>query len=336
LFGDRIFEDYEERFLRRNIQRRLALNLLRPFEFVRLVFTPYTRSDLAMDIYDKEVFGGATFDDLAKADGPLLSINATDLDVGTVFSFMQSDFNLICSDLSQLRVSQAVTASSAVPGIFAPLRLKNFAGSCGFPEPLWIKQALAKPSESRRRHHEALSAVTYLDSEKRPNLYLVDGGVADNIGARRILANVIESGGFWELAREQEIEIPEFVLYIVVNAQAGGAHTWVQRSGVPSLASVLSAVSSVGIYRYNFETVELLRESAEKWAREASQRGVRVSTSVAEVAFENLSDEKERDFFNGVKTSFDLDDETVDRLIEVGGRLLRESGDFKEFLAGLR
>jgi len=34
-----------------------------------------------------------------------------------------------------------------------------------------------------------------------------------------------------------------------------------------------------------------------------------------------------------VKTSFSLDDETVDRLIAVGGRLLRESPDFKDFLA---
>ena len=32
-------------------------------------------------------------------------------------------------------------------------------------------------------------------------------------------------------------------------------------------------------------------------------------------------------------TSFNLDDTTVDRLIEVGGRLLRESQDFQDFLA---
>ena len=42
------------------------------------------------------------------------------------------------------------------------------------------------------------------------------------------------------------------------------------------------------------------------------------------------------DFFNAVGTSFNLDDETVDRLIEVGRRLLRESPDFQQLVASLR
>ncbi len=55
-----------------------------------------------------------------------------------------------------------------------------------------------------------------------------------------------------------------------------------------------------------------------------------------EVAFEALADEEEREFFNNVATSFKLDDETVDRLIEVGGRLLRESPEFAKLLTELR
>ena len=54
-----------------------------------------------------------------------------------------------------------------------------------------------------------------------------------------------------------------------------------------------------------------------------------------EVSFELLEDREEREFFENVKTSFDLDDETVDRLIEVGGRLLRESPDYQEFFGSL-
>jgi NTE family protein len=74
LFGERIFDDFEERFLRRDIDARLALNLFRPIEFLRIAFTPYTRSDMAMDLYDRELFDGATFADLEKAKGPLLNI----------------------------------------------------------------------------------------------------------------------------------------------------------------------------------------------------------------------------------------------------------------------
>jgi len=332
LYGDRIFQDFEERFLRQNIEGRLIGNLLRPLEFLRLQFTPYTRSDLAADIYDEKVFDGATFADLAQAGGPVLNINATDLDVGTVFTFVQPEFNLICSDLSKMRVSHAVTASSAVPGAFAPLRLKNFAGTCELPEPEWIEEALANPRASRRRHHEAVYASSYLDAKKRPNLFLVDGGVADNIGAHRIIADVVETGGYWQLAKENKLTVPSTVLYIVVNAQPGKRHTWVEKG--PSLTDVLGALTSVGMHRYNFETIELLRYGAAQWSKEASQRGHRVNTYVSEVAFSSLSDPAERRFFDGVATSFDLDDETIDRLIEVGGRLLRESPDFQEFMAG--
>jgi NTE family protein len=124
-------------------------------------------------------------------------------------TFMQPDFDMICSDLSKMRVAQAVTASSAVPGIFSPLLLENHAGTCGYPDPTWIQEALANPTQSRRRYHEARSAKTYLDREKRPYIFLVDGGVADNIGARRIMADVIVAGGAWDLAEKTDLEIPE-------------------------------------------------------------------------------------------------------------------------------
>jgi NTE family protein len=287
-------------------------------------------------LYDKEVFHGATFDDLAGAGGPMLNINATDIGVGTVFTFMQPDFDMICSDLSKMRVAQAVTASSAVPGIFSPLLLENHAGTCGYPYPTWIEEALANPTKSRRRYHEARSAKTYLDREKRPYVFLVDGGVADNIGARRIMEDVIVAGGAWDLVEKTDLEIPEYVIYIIVNAQVGGNHDWSSKASLPSFRSVLSSVSGTGIYRYNFETVQLLRESVTEWSEQAAKHGHSMQPYVAEVAFEYLESPLEREYFNGIGTNFNLDDKTVDRLIEVGGRLLRDSPDFKEFLATVK
>ena len=39
LFGDRIFEEFEERFLERNVQRALILQALRPKNLLRLLTT---------------------------------------------------------------------------------------------------------------------------------------------------------------------------------------------------------------------------------------------------------------------------------------------------------
>ena len=106
----------------------------------------------------------------------------------------------------------------------------------------------------------------------------------------------------------------------------------------PSLATIVNAVADVGIYNYNFETLELMRESLINWVNELppDAHGRRVQTYLIDVAFSALEDPGERDFFNAIGTSFNLEDETVDRLIEVGRRLLRESPDFQRLVASLR
>ena len=124
----------------------------------------------------------------------------------------------------------------------------------------------------------------------------------------------------------------------VQNPSRAGLFGWLFRYVLFAILilGVGGAYGGLQLYRYNFETIELLRESALSWEVEARSRGFDLHTRVAEVAFENLADEKERRFFNEVKTSFNLDDETVDRLIEVGGRLLRESPDFQAFLSHVK
>ena len=69
LFGDRIFEEFEARFLKKNIQGALIWRGLLPWNLLRL-FTPWlSRSDLASRYYHENVFDEATFADLRKAKG---------------------------------------------------------------------------------------------------------------------------------------------------------------------------------------------------------------------------------------------------------------------------
>ena len=56
-----------------------------------------------------------------------------------------------------------------------------------------MKEAFENPTANRRRYHQARTVETYLDSDDRPYIFLLDGGVADNIGARRLLADVIDA-----------------------------------------------------------------------------------------------------------------------------------------------
>jgi NTE family protein len=138
LFGNRIFKDYETRFLRKNIQGAL---LARKFLYIpnwfRLFSPNFDASDIAAEYYDKHVFDGGTFGDILARGGPAIFVNATDMTEGTTFPFVQEIFDLICSDVSSFPVARATAASSAVPVVLSPITLRNYHGRCGYT-PEWI------------------------------------------------------------------------------------------------------------------------------------------------------------------------------------------------------
>ena len=89
LFGDRIFENFESKFLKKNIQRGLILRaLFNVANWVRLLSPAFARSDLAAEYYDKHIFEGGTFGDIAARKGPFVIMNATDMTHGTRVGFL--------------------------------------------------------------------------------------------------------------------------------------------------------------------------------------------------------------------------------------------------------
>jgi NTE family protein len=60
--GEAIFEDFEDVFLRRDVQSRLT----QIFNW----FSDTGRTDMAVSIYEDIIFKGATFADMKRAGGP--------------------------------------------------------------------------------------------------------------------------------------------------------------------------------------------------------------------------------------------------------------------------
>ena len=106
LYGDRIFEDYEQVFLRRNVQGELTGQMLNPVNWFRLLSPYYTRADMATELYDETIFNHATFAELTRENAPYVVINATEMTLGTRFQFTQNYADIICTDLSKLPVGQ--------------------------------------------------------------------------------------------------------------------------------------------------------------------------------------------------------------------------------------
>jgi NTE family protein len=184
LFGDRIFEDFESKFLKKNIQGALLLGVLNPINWFKIFSGTFGRSDQSAEYYDKHVFEGKTFGDMAARKGPVIFINATDMSYGTRLAFTQDVFDLICSDLSHYPVARAAAASSAVPMALTPITLRNYAGTCGYKIPERYEKTMEGGAVSERQFYLANNLSVYLDSEKKRYIHLVDGGVADNLGLR--------------------------------------------------------------------------------------------------------------------------------------------------------
>ena len=135
LYGDKLFADYEQRFLKRDVEGDIIARAFNPFNWGRLSGTGWGRSELAAELYDEILFNGATYADLGRRNGPFVVASATDIASGTRFLFHQTLFDLICSDLDAVHLSRAAAASSAVPVVLSPVTFDNYSGTCNMTVP---------------------------------------------------------------------------------------------------------------------------------------------------------------------------------------------------------
>ena len=350
LFGDRIFEDFESRFLKKNIQGALTARIFfNPFNWLRLLSPYFDRSDLAAEYYDKYVFDGGTFGEIAKRKGPMIIINATDMTYGIRVGFTQDVFDVICSDLLRFPVARAAAASSAVPMVLTPVTVRNYAGSCNYRMPEVLKTALKEGEPTERQFYLANNMAPYLDSKHKPYLHLLDGGISDNLGLRAILDRIVFRGNFWKSINNTKHKNVHKVIFIVVNAETQPDSVWDRVESPPIFTAMLDSYSTIAIERYNVETIALLKESLKGWAEQVrTQRCPKGDVSrtpgscgdiqfyVIEVKFDALKDEKERSYFKRLPTSFRLSSEEVDKLRDAAHRILFESKEFQRLLKDLR
>ncbi|MGA2582678.1 MAG: patatin-like phospholipase family protein [Tepidisphaeraceae bacterium] len=142
-----------------NVQKKLShsyasdvwVDAFWPWNFWDLLLGNLTRSDLLAQRFNDELFHthhhDLTFADL-RPDRPRLLINTTELESGRRFTFDNSSFDEINSNLNNYPLAYAVAASSAIPIVMPPVPIRDFS------------------TDFKQYYH------------------LVDGGVADNLGVQ--------------------------------------------------------------------------------------------------------------------------------------------------------
>ena len=344
LHRDRIFTDYEADFLRQDTEGDIYGLYLLPWNWEWLVNPLYGTNDAMAEIYDDAMFRGARFADLAANGLPLINISATDTTSGTVFSFNQEHFDLICSDLENFPVARAVAASNAFPVVFSPITLEVHAEACGGLRPAWIDRGEADSTEVSRRRYLAEALDDYLDPEATEYVHLMDGGIADNLAMRGLLDAIVLFGGDEARLRRSGLIRARRIVLISADGQGAFDDRWRRQRTVTGLGQVLDMVSGTQIERYNFETLLLAQESLSDLAEQV--RDVRcaeaatidgyacddVETYFVHLSLQDIADDAVRGRLESIPTALTLSDEDIDLLVSQARLLVLESPDLQRLL----
>src|SRR5450432_1639675 len=268
LDGDKLFADYEQRFLKRNVQGEIISRTFSPTNWTKLGSTAWGRSELAAQLYDEILFNGATFGDLNRGTGPLILASATDISTGSRFVFTQRVFDVICSDLNAVPLSRAAAASSAVPVVLSPVTLNNYGGTCNRTTPALVKRFVDTdnpPRPAARAIRSLKAEESFGDGANRPYLHLVDGGVSDNVGMRSVLDSLEILESLHEAGQPTPLDSARRIIVFVVNSLSSPPTNWDESENPPGTVDILLKAAGTPIDAYSYESVELLKDTAARW-----------------------------------------------------------------------
>jgi NTE family protein len=261
--------------LYRRLHRELALQLLLPWNLIRLASPWYARSDVVGEYYSRAIFERKRFADLPKT-RPLIVLNATDIVEGAQFSFTQEYFDRLCADLGPVPIGRAVVASSAFPVAFTPVTLRNYPKqSCGYVRPGALVD-LAQSAESNPTGYSIAKSWLSYENAKRRFIHLSDGGLSDNLGLRAPYnALELDTWGLRELINaEPYADEPRKIkrlVFIVVDAKPKSDSPHDGSARPPSIYTVLNAAGSNPMENYSTETIAVLNAWFNQWNVQAEQ-----------------------------------------------------------------
>jgi len=351
LKGRAALADFRQRFLAQDVMAQLDTRISM-INIGRALGGGVNTDERLRDWYNANLFHGATFGAVIARRRPILLINATDVYSRTPFVFAPQTFSALCSDITKYQLAEAVAASGAVPGAFAPVVLKAYHGACNVPLPQWVVEA-AKDTSGSPLVHSFAKAMVLAHTGQVKYIKLFDGGMVDNYGLSGItIMRTASQTPYGPLRPEEAVNLRR-LLFLVVDAGRGPAGRWDQTLEGPSGKELVGAVfdaiidaNSRSSYAAFEATMKNWRDAIVRWrcglksAEVARLRGKRgpwncsdLKITVGRVAF-NALDAKRAEFLNKVRTSLTLPPETVDAVAQAGGDALQLNPEFQAFVKG--
>ncbi len=351
LKGRAILNDFEEKFLAQDVEEALRTSVSLP-NIVRLTSGGVNDSTGLQSWLDQHLFKNATYGDVLRRRRPVLWINASDIYNRTPFVFSETTFGALCSDLSTFPLSEAVAASAAVPLVFAPVIVRNYADHCNYAMPSWVGRALANANAPAIVRANAEAIKRYRENTAVKYVKLLDGGLTDNLGLTGLLIERLRADTPYEPMSEAEAVRMRRLLFIVVDAGRPPGGDWA-KSVSTDAGDLIQAVADTAVDANVRNTYDTFAAQLKSWNRELVNWRCKLppekarellgddrswncrdlSFHVVKVTFDQMPDAAVRAKLESIPTRFKLKKPNIDLLLDSAGAILRRNSAFQRFLA---
>lgn len=353
LKGPQGLNGFRETFLTTNAEAYMTTSGFNPLTIAKGIAGGVNGRDTFGRTLDETLFHGATFADLRRS-GIKTWINATDMANNTPFLFSPETFDALCSDLSRVKLSEAVAASAAFPLVFTPIVLEAHHDKCAYNEPDWLTSARYNPeaTAAMRAHARALESYTNPDEVKF--VKLLDGGITDNFGTTGLAVERARAQvPYAPLTAVEAVKLKR-MLFLVANAGVDKDYDWTQKVAGPGGVNLAMSIATSAMSAASRSGYDSMRGELRLWETELIEwrcalplsevRKLRGSTQgwdckdvklfVGEASFASLPPAL-RDQLDAVPTRLKLPEAQVDMVIEAGRQATRATPEFNGFLASL-
>jgi predicted acylesterase/phospholipase RssA len=337
LFHERIFADFEQKFLYANAEADLRTTF-GPGVITAALSGGVNDQTRLPRWFERELFGHATVKDLIEST-PRVIVNATDVYNRVPFAFTAQTFNAICSDPASVLVADAIAASAAVPIAFVPIVMQVYKDRCKSPLPAWVRAAIDDPKAGAKIRATATAWERYRNDPEVNFLKLADGGIADNFGLSSLSLLLESVNGIQNLV---DLTHVRHLVVLVVDAGQQQTGAWTRTPGGSSGIDLAVAAIDTGIdssARTNFDLFDRL---IRQWKQEAiasscrsdianfdragtsapGRRCADVDVTVRRLSFDDLGPMRAREL-SKVSTRFVLPPDEVAAIIQAGRDVAR-------------
>ena len=325
-----------------NLQGKIIKKLLEIKNWPFLLSPYYNRTDLASEFYDRRVFKHLTFGQLPAR--PVVYINSTVLASNSHLVFTDEYFRYINSDIRSYPLGFACAASSAFPGGFAPMTLKNYNRTYMSEDSLRhnprYRLAVAN-SYSDIEQRAWANTYRFLKDTSNQWLHVSDGGIAGNTGIERVLDAWRTNGVINKAINNSQRPLKRLII-MVVNAGADKPDESCRKRVAPGILKTVLYTTTISMDLLSDTRMAQLHTRVEELCsaiRQANGHDPALAQLeepyLIELNAQNLENTALKHEFNNISTSLSLSGAQLNTVHQVVQELLKNNAEYSRLLQNI-